>query len=170
MEIEYGSEPPGPAFTATEKQEDGSTNYYIYYNLSVSLNPLQTEQEFNGSFDDLGLKAEDLKFSDNIRGVKVDAGRMNGQIKMIFYSDHYVTKEDFEACRNVLIDKFAEKGAKFYDAFRKDKELSAGEMKTGGVKSYIIENNGKKFVLMVDPDASPDQFGGSYSVRLMMKK
>ena len=49
------------------------------------------------------------------------------------------------------------------------KEMTASELKEAGIGSYMIENNGKKFLLMVDSDSEFNEFGGSYGVRLMLK-
>ena len=169
MEFEYYSDEPNPAFTITEKKDGDDVRSYIYYNLSVSLNPLKTEQEFKGSFDSLGLKPEDLKLNDNVRSVVLSEGANGGTMKIRFYSDHLTTKEEFESCRNLITDKLAEKGAKFSHTLS-GQEMTADELKEKAIGSYSIEMNGKKFTMMVDTDSEFGEFGGSYGVRLMLKK
>ncbi len=165
MEIEYYAENPNPAFTITEKDDQ----YFIYYNLSISLNPINQNKEFKGSFDSLGLKAEDLKVNDNVRAVSMSEGSNGGAMKISFYQDHLTTKEESIACRDLIMDKLAEKGAKFSHAMS-GKEMTAAELKEANIGSYMIEMNDKKFMMMVDPDSEINEFGGSYGVRLMLKK
>ena len=170
MEFEYYVDPDkhNPAFTITERGEGDDAQFFIVYNLSISLNPLKTEQEFKGSFDSLGLKAEDLKINDSVRAVSMSEGANGGNIKISFYQDHFTTKEESIACRDLIIDKLAEKGAKFSHAMS-GKEMTAAELKEAGIGSYMVENNGKKFMLMVDQNSEFNEFGGSYGVRLMLK-
>lgn len=165
MEIEYYAENPNPAFTITEKDDQ----YFIYYNLSISLNPINQNKEFKGSFDSLGLKAEDLEVNDNVRAVSMSEGSNGGAMKISFYQDHLTTKEESIACRDLIMDKLAEKGAKFSHAMS-GKEMTAAELKEANIGSYMIEMNDKKFMMMVDPDSEFNEFGGSYGVRLMLKK
>lgn len=165
MEFEYYTDSPNPAFTVTEKGE----NYYIIYNLSISLNPLKTETEFKGSIDSLGLKAEDLKVNDSVRAVSMSENMNGAALKISFFADHFTTKEDSIACRDLLMDKLAEKGAKFSHALS-GKEMTPAELKEAGIGSYMIESNGKKFLLMVDSDSEFNEFGGGYGVRLTLKK
>ena len=169
MDFEYYSDEPNPAFTVTEKKEGDEVRTYIYYNLSVALNPLNTDREFTGSFDSLGLKAEDLKVNDNVRSVVMSENANGGTIKIRFYYDHLTTKEEFESCRNPITDKLAEKGAKFTHSMS-GKDITADELKQNGIGSYSIEMNDKKFLMMVDQDSEFGEFGGSYGVRLMLKK
>lgn len=169
MEFEYYDENPNPAFTVTEKGEGDDAQNYIVYNLSISLNPLKTEQEFKGSFDSLGLKAEDLKINEHVRSVSMSEGPNGGTMRISFYQDHFTTKEEIEACRNFLTDKLAEKGATFKHAMS-GKDMTADELKQAGIGSYSIENNGKKFMMMVDSDTEFNEFGSGYGVRLMIKK
>ena len=171
MDFEYYVDPEkhNPAFTITERGEGDDAQFFIVYNLSISLNPLKTEQEFKGSFDSLGLKAEDLKVNENVRAVSMSEGANGGNMKISFYQDHLTTKEESIACRDLIMDKLAEKGAKFSHAMS-GKEMTAAELKEANIGSYGIEYNGKKYVMMVDSDSEFNEFGGSYGVRLMLKK
>lgn len=171
MEFEYYADPENhnPAFTITEVGEGDDTRFFIYYNLSISLNPLKTEQEFKGTFDSLGLKAEDLKLNDNVRTVSMSEGQNGGAMRIKFYSDHITTKEEFDGCRALILDKLAEKGAKFTHGMS-GKDMTAAEIKDAGISTYGIEKDGKKFMLMLDSDSEFNEFGGSYGVRLMVRK
>ena len=165
MEFEYYADNPNPAFTVTEKGDQ----YFINYNLNISLNPINQNKEFKGSFDSLGLKAEDLKVNDNVRAVSMSEGANGGTMKISFYQDHLTTKEESIACRDLIMDKLAEKGAKFSHAMS-GKEMTAAELKEANISSYMIEMNDKKFLMMVDSDSEFNEFGGFYGVRLMQKK
>ncbi len=171
MDFEYYVDPENhnPAFTITERGEGDDTQFYIVYNLSISLNPLKTETEFKGSYDSLGLKAEDLKFNDSVRSVTMSEGENGGTIRIKFYSDHYTTKEEFEGCRNLIATKLAEKGAKLSHALS-GKEMTAAELNEAGIGSYMIEMNGKKHLVLVDNDSEFNEFGGFYGIRLTVKK
>ncbi len=171
MEFEYYVDPDkhNPAFTITERGEGDDASFFIVYNLSISLNPIKNEQEFKGSIDSLGLKAEDLKLNDNVRSVSMSEGPNGANLAIRFYADHMTTKEEFDGCRDLLMDKLAEKGAKFAHAMS-GKEMTAAELKEAGIGSYSVEKDGKKFMLLVDPDSEFNEFGGKYGVRLMLKK
>ena len=171
MEFEYYVDPDkhNPAFTITERGEGDDASFFIVYNLSISLNPIKNEQEFKGSIDSLGLKAEDLKLNDNVRSVSMSEGPNGANLAIRFYADHMTTKEEFDGCRDLLMDKLAEKGAKFAHAMS-GKEMTAAELKEAGIGSYSVEKDGKKFMLMIDPDSEFNEFGGKYGVRLMLKK
>ena len=169
MEMEYYTDSPNPAFTVTEIGEGDDARNFIVYNLAVSLNPLKNEPEWSGSFDSLGIKAEDLKANDNVRSVSMAEGQNGGSIKIRFYSDHYTTKEEFEQCRDRIAEKLAEKGCKFSHSLS-GKEMTAADLKAEGIGSYTVEKDGKKFLLMLDSDSEFNEFGGNYGVRLMLKK
>ena len=53
-------------------------------------------------------------------------------INFVFFSDHITTEEEVNKCRELLIDKLAENGAKFYDGLDDNIELSASELKESG--------------------------------------
>ena len=169
MDFEVYDENPNPAFTITEKKDGDDSQLFVIYNLSISLNAINKDTESKGSFDSLGLKAEDLKISDSVRNVTMSEGQNGGSMKIHFYTDHFTTKEDSEACRKFIIDKLAEKGAKFTQAMS-GKDVTAAELKDGGLGTYGVEINGKKYMLMADPDNEINEFGGGYGVRLMVKK
>ena len=111
----------------------------------------------------------DLKVNENVRAVNMSEGANGGSIKIRFYSDHMTTKEEFIACRDLIMDKLAENGAKFTHSMS-GKEMTAAELKEANIGSYGIEKGDKKFILMVDPDSEFNEFGGSYGVRLMLKR
>ena len=169
MDFEIYDENPNPAFTITEQKDGDDIRFYVYYNLSISLNAINKDTESKGSFESLGLKPEDLKVNDSVRNVTMSEGQNGGSIKIHFYTDHFTTKEDADACRKGIIDKLADKGAKFTQAMS-GKDVTAAELKESAIGTYGVEINGKKFMLMADPDNEFNEFGGGYGVRLMVKK
>ena len=50
------------------------------------------------------------------------------------------------------------------------KDMTAAELKEAGIGSYTVQKDGKSYLLMVDNDSEFNEFGGSYGVRLMLKK
>ncbi len=169
MDFEYYSDKPNPAFTVTEKEVHGEMHNFIVYNLAISLNPIKTAPEFKGSIASLGITAEDLKLNDSIRRVNMQENPMGGSISVGFYSDHFTTKEEFAAIRDKIIDTLEAKGGKFSHAMN-GQEMSAAQLKEKAIGSYIVENNGKKYMVMVNSDSEFGEFGGSYGLRLMLKK
>ena len=169
MEFEYFEDEPNPAYTVTEKKDGDVVRNYIYYNLRISLNPINKDKEFKGSFDSLGLKAEDLKVNDHVISANMSENARGGVMNIRFYQDHFTTKEEHIACRDLIMDKLAEKGAKFSHAMT-EKEMTAAELKEADISTYYAEVNGKKYLLMVDPDSKFDRFGGGYGVRLTLKQ
>ncbi len=161
----YGEE--NSAYTIIEERdEDGDIYCYIQYNVSISLNPIKTQEEYEGDFPTLGLKAEDLKGISGVRAVKMGEASYMSSIAFNFYADHVTTEEETEQCRVLLIEKLAEKGAKFFNALDSDQEMSAEELKASGKGSYYVQRNGTTFLLIVDPDSAFGDFGDGYGVVL----
>lgn len=172
MDFEYYAyyDDPNPNYTVVERKDDyGEEHAYIEYNLCVSLNPMNNKEEYEGEFASLGLKAEDLKGLQNVRKVSMGEAAYMSSISFVFYADHVTTADEVNQCRELLIDKLAEKGAKFSDVLDESKELSAGELKESGKGSYCVENNGAKYVLTVNPDSGTGDFGDSYGLILTKK-
>lgn len=130
---------------------------------------MNNKEEFTGEFASLGLKAEDLKGVENVRKVSMGEAAYTSSINFVFYSDHVTTEDEANQCRELLIDKLAEKGAKFYDGLDQNKELSVSELKASGKGSYYVERSGTVFFLMVNPDSSIGDFGDSYGLVLTKK-
>ena len=164
----YGDD--NSAYTILEETDEyGDTYRYVQYNVSISLNPMKTQEEYEGDFPTLGLKAEDLKGIPGVRAVKMGEGAYMSSIAFNFYADHVTTEEEIDQCRMLLIDKLAEKGAKFFDALNQEKELTAEELKTSGKGTYYVQRNGVVFLLIVDPDSAFGDFGDGYAVGLTKK-
>ena len=169
MEMEYYTDSPNPAFTVTERGSGDDVRTFIVYNLSISLNPLKTAPEISGSFDSLGIKADDLKGNDNVRAITMSENANGGTMQFRFYSDHLTTKAEYEECRDRIADKLAEKGCTFSHAMSGE-PLTAADLKAKAIGSYMVEKNGKKYLVMVDNNSEFNEYGGSYGVRLMLKK
>ena len=166
MEFEYYDEDDHGFTVVEEKDEYGDTHRYIRYNLKITLNALTTAEEYEGEFPSLGLKAEDLKGVSGVRRVDMGEADYMSAINFKFYSDHVTTEEEINACRELLIDKLAENGAKFYDGLDKEKEMTADELKESGKSSYYVENGEKMFMLMVNTDSAYGDFGDFYGLIL----
>lgn len=164
MSFEYYAD-PNPAYVIETEKEDGEEYYYVRYNLTVSLNPLKTETEFDSEFPSLGLKAEELKLNDNVRAVKLGEASFLSSISIVFYTDHIATEEEFIGCRNLVIDKLAEKGAKFYPAIQ-DKELTAEELKEAGYGTFYVVKDDNKFMFMTEGDSTYNDFGSYYQFNI----
>ncbi|MBQ7600292.1 MAG: hypothetical protein IJU57_06455 [Clostridia bacterium] len=161
----YGDD--DPAFVITPGGDDEYDT--IQYDVQIWLNPMKTEQVFSGSFDGLGLKADDLKLLDNLRGVEISTGTFMNSLWFMFYSDHLTTSEEVEALRTGLIDKLASNGCTFALALNPDEKVSADDLKGGGYGTYIAELNGTQYLIMVNPDSSSGDFGDSYGVMIQQQ-
>ena len=169
MEFEYYSywDDNNPNYIVVEeKDEYGEDHAYIRYNMTISLNPMKNTEEYEGEFASLGLKAEDLKGIPNVRKVDMGEALFMSSVSFIFYTDHPATDDEIKACRELLIDKLAEKGAKFYELSDTEKKISASELKDSGTLPGYVENNGAKFLIMKDPDSKSGDFGSFYGVIL----
>ena len=162
MDFEYYADEPNPAFEVTERDEQ----YFIVYNFAVSLFNIKNTPESEGSFDALGIKAEDLKGIPNVRVVKMSSGNMGGSIGVGFYDDHQLAEGDMDKIHDKLADAFAQKGVKFYHTFS-GKELTAEELKTQKIRSYVVEKDGQKFQMMGMSDDRIGDFGGGIDFRFM---
>lgn len=149
-----------------EKDEYGEEYGYISYNLSISLNPLNTTSTFEGELPQFSMKAEDFKDLPNIRAVSLGKGDFSDTANFYFYSDHLTTEEELDTIRKRLIDKFADAGCSFFHAFNTEMEMTADEMKDQGIGSYYVKKDDALYLLMVDPDTEYGEFGGKYGVYL----
>ena len=143
MSFEYYADEPNPAFEIVERDEE----YYIDYNFSVSLNPLKNQVESEGSFDALGIKAEDLAGIPNVRTVKMASATNGGTIAVSFFGVHQLAEGDMDAIHNKLAEVFEAKGVKCYHTFS-GKEMTAEQLKADKVRGYVVEKDGKKFQMM----------------------
>lgn len=162
MSFEYYADEPNPAFEIVERDEE----YYIDYNFSVSLNPLKNQVESEGSFDALGIKAEDLAGIPNVRTVKMGSATNGGTIAVSFFGDHQLAEGDMDAIHNKLAEVFEAKGVKCYHTFS-GKEMTAEQLKADKVRGYVVEKDGKKFQMMGMSDDRIGDFGGGIDFRFM---
>lgn len=162
MEFDYWVDEPNPAFEVKERDEQ----YYIEYNLAVSLGQLTNKQESDGSFDALGIKAEDLGGIPNVRRVNISAGATGATITVAFYGDHQLAEGDMDAIHNKLADVLEAKGVKCSHTFS-GKEMTAEQLKADKVRSYTVEKDGKKFLMMAMTDDRIGDFGGHIDYRFM---
>lgn len=162
MEFDYYADEPNPAFEIKERDEQ----YYVEYNFAVSLGQLKNKLESEGSFDALGLKAEDLTGIPNVRVVKVSGGATGGSIAMSFYGDHQLAEGDKDAVHDKLADVLVAKGVKCYHTFS-GKEMTAEQLKADKVRSYGVEKDGKKYIMMAMSDDRIGDFGGGITFRFM---
>ena len=162
MDSEYYADEPNPAFEVTERDEQ----YFIIYNFAVSLFSINTTPEYEGSFEALGIKAEDLKGIPNVRVVKSSSGTNGGTIGVGFYGDHQLAEGDMDAIHNKLAEVFEAKGVKCYHTFS-GKEMTAEQLKADKVRSYTVEKDGQKFLMMAMSDDRIGDFGGGIDFRFM---
>ncbi len=159
MSFEYYGE-PNPAFVITEETDDyGDTYSYINYDLSISLNPVDTQEVVEGSLDTIGLKAEELKGVANVRKIALSEGSSMSSGGFSFYADHETTEEEFNACRDKLLDALAAKGARFTVL---EEAISPEEIKERDIHAYSFTLGEKSYMLMLNPDSEWGDLGGYY--------
>lgn len=129
MDFEYYAEEPNPAFEITKRGEGDEEEWYIEYNFGVSLGQMKNQLESEGSFDALGVKAEDL-------------------------SGHPRRQKGEHQCR-------------CYRTFS-GKEMTAEQLKADKVRSYMVEKDGKKFMMMAMTDDRIGDFGCHIDYRFMI--
>ena len=169
MSFEYYADEPNPAYEIVTRGEGDDEQMYIDYNFTVSLNKIKNQPDVSGSFDALGLKAEDLAGIPNVRVVKVQSSATGGSIGFAFYADHMLADGDFDAIHNKLADVFEAKGVKCYHTFS-GKEMTAEQLKADKVRSYVVEKDGKKYQMMGMSDDRVGDFGGGIDFHFMMTK
>ena len=166
MAFEYYADEPNPAFVV-KKAENEDEEDVIEYNFTVSLSPMKNKVESEGSFEALGVKAGDLAGIPNVRVVRMDSGPTGGSITIHLFSDHQIAEGDFDAIHDKLADVFEAKGLKFFHAMS-GKEYTAEQLKADKVRSYILEKDGKKFLMMGMTDDRIGDFGGGITYRFMI--
>lgn len=162
MDFEYYAEESNPAFEVVERDEQ----YYIEYNFTVSLGQMKNKLESEGSFEALGVKAEDLSGIPSVRRVNINAGATGGTITVGFYGDHQLAEGDMDAIHDKLADVLEAKGVKCYHTFS-GKEMTAEQLKADKVRSYMVEKDGKKFMMMAMTDDRIGDFGCHIDYRFM---
>ena len=170
MSFEYYGENTNGITVVEEEDDYGDPHYYVKYNLRVCLNPLKTEQSYEGSISALDLSAEDFRgILDSLRAVEAGEGAFMSSVNFKFYTDHVTTEEEIGTLRTAVIDKLAAKGAKFFDGFDLDKEYSSDELKETGKSSYYVQKGDATYLLSVNPDSEFGDFGDSYGIILTKK-
>lgn len=159
MSFEYYADEINPAFEIDEEKDDeGEVHYAVNYNFEVSLNPMDNKPEAEGSIDALGITAGDIAGVPGIRSVRLSSTNQGGAIAVGYYADHLVTEADGTAIHGRVADALAAKGAKFYHAMS-GKEYTAEQLKADGIRTYMVEKDGVKYLLMPHGDASVGYFG-----------
>lgn len=162
MSFEYYADEPNPAFEVVER--DGES--YIDYNFTVYLCTIKNQSEAEGEIEVLGLTAADLNGIPNVRTVNMQGSDTGGSIGVNLYGDHQLAEGDMDAIHDKLADVFEAKGVKCYHTFS-GKEMTAEQLKADKVRSYVVEKDGKKFVLMAMTDDRIGDFGCHIDFRFM---
>lgn len=162
MSFEYYSDEPNPAFEVVER--DGES--YIDYNFAVSLCTINNQLKAEGSIEALGLTAADLNGIPNVRTVNMQGSATGGSISVNLYGDHQLGEGDMDAIHDKLADVLEAKGVKCYHTFS-GKEMNAEQLKADKVRSYVVEKDGKKFMMMAMTDDRIGDFGCHIDYRFM---
>ena len=163
MSFEYYSDEPNPAFEVVER--DGES--YIDYNFAVSLCTINNQPKAEGSIEALGLTAADLNGIPNVRTVNMQGSATGGSISVNLYGDHQLGEGDMDAIHDKLADVLEAKGVKCYHTFS-GKEMNAEQLKADKVRSYVVEKDGKKFMMMAMTDDRIGDFGCHIDYRFMI--
>lgn len=163
MSFEYYADEPNPAFEIVER--DGES--YIDYNFTVYLCTIKNQPEAEGSIEALGLTAADLSGIPNVRTISMQGSATGGSIGISLYGDHQLAEGDMDAIHDKLADVFEAKGVKCCHTFS-GKEMTAAQLKTDKVCSYIVEKDGKKFMMMAMTDDRIGDFGCHIDYRFMI--
>ena len=163
MSFEYYADEPNPAFEIVER--DGES--YIDYNFTVYLCTIKNQPEAEGSIEALGLTAADLSGIPNVRTISMQGSATGGSIGISLYGDHQLAEGDMDAIHDKLADVFEAKGVKCCHTFS-GKEMTAAQLKTDKVRSYIVEKDGKKFMMMAMTDDRIGDFGCHIDYRFMI--
>ena len=163
MSFEYYSDEPNPAFEVVER--DGES--YIDYNFAVSLCTINNQPKAEGSIEALGLTAADLNGIPNVRTINMQGSATGGSISVNLYGDHQLGEGDMDAIHDKLADVLEAKGVKCYHTFS-GKEMNAEQLKADKVRSYVVEKDGKKFMMMAMTDDRIGDFGCHIDYRFMI--
>ena len=163
MSFEYYSDEPNPAFEVVER--DGES--YIDYNFAVSLCTINNQPKAEGAIEALGLTAADLNGIPNVRTVNMQGSATGGSISVNLYGDHQLAEGDMDAIHDKLADVLEAKGVKCYHTFS-GKEMNAEQLKADKVRSYVVEKDGKKFMMMAMTDDRIGDFGCHIDYRFMI--
>ena len=89
-----------------------------------------------------------------------------GSISVNLYGDHQLGEGDMDAIHDKLADVLEAKGVKCYHTFS-GKEMNAEQLKADKVRSYVVEKDGKKFMMMAMTDDRIGDFGCHIDYRFM---
>ena len=64
--------------------------------LTVGLEPLNTEKQFEGESEEFGLTAQDYIINDSVRKVSITSDGEITKLRVDFYDDHLTTPEEFD--------------------------------------------------------------------------
>lgn len=163
--MDYYADEVNPAYEIQEKDD----SYFIEYNFRIALNPVENQQITEGSIEALGLTAADLQGLPGVRIVELKEGTNGGSIRMAFFRDHEVTDADLTALHRKVAEVLEAKGVKMSHVFSGN-NLSAEQLKSDGIRSYMVEKDGKKFLLMPHSDTRAGDFGGGINFGLTLAK
>ena len=169
MSFEYYTDEPNPAFEVVTHEGEGDTGQFIEYNFQVTLNPIDNAPKSEGSIEALGLTASDFQGVDHLNRIILKDHATRPAIGLGFYGDHVLTEADLKSLHEKVADVLAAKGAKFSNTLS-GKELTAEQLKTDGVRSYTLELNGKKFMMMAMSESTVGDFGGSVNLMFTAMK
>ena len=168
MSFEYYADEPNPAFEVKQAENDDEEDV-IEYNFKVSLNPMDNKVNLEGTFEDLGIKAEDFAGIPNVRSVKMSSGTNGGTIAISFFRDHQLAEGDMDLIHNKVADVLEAKGAKFVHAMT-EKAYTAEQLKADKIRTYGVLNGDKKFLMMSMSETSIGDFGGGVDLRFMTSR
>lgn len=163
--MDYYADEVNPAYEVQEKGE----SYFIEYNFRISLNPIENQPIAEGSIASLGVSAADLQGLPGVRIVELKEGTNGGSIRMAFFRDHEVTDADLTALHRKVAEVLEAKGVKMSHVFSGN-NLSAEQLKSDGIRSYMVEKDGKKFLLMPHSDTRAGDFGGGVSFNFTLSR
>lgn len=162
MSFEYYADEPNPAYEIVERDDQ----MFIEYDFTVSLCAIDNKTAMKGAFEPLGIKAEDLSGLPNVRVVEMGSGAMGGTIGVSFYRDHQLAEGDKDAIHDKLVEVLEAKGATFTHTLS-GKPYTAEQLKAEKIRSYGVEKDGKKYVMMAMSDDRIGDFGGGIDFRFM---
>ena len=153
----------------------GETNEYgekIFRNeLTVGLEPLNTEKQFEGESEEFGLTAQDYIINDSVRKVSITSDGEITKLRVDFYDDHLTTPEEFDLIKTIIVTKLSESGFAFFYSSDSEysREIPVSEVLNRSLSNifHIVKGNDAYFV---DGhwNGTIDRFGVGYSLRLTL--
>ena len=169
MDFEYYEDEPNPAYEIVKRGEGDEEEMYVEYNFNVWLNKFKNEVETTGTFEALGIKAEDLAGIPHVRVVNIESGATGGSISFHFFIDHQLAEGDMDAIHDKVADVLEAKGAKFTHAMSGE-VYTAEKLKAEKIRTYGVQVGDKKFMMMAMTDDRIGDFGGGIDFRFMMSE